>query len=131
MTLPTVSIRHVSHNQLYRCIRVLYDVHHEVCTTPSHQARQAAEFRRMKDGLDGADVLLHFDFSDNFSCSHQESIQSVYWCQSQVSIFTGGSLPQRRRSRDARTDLTDHTKTTIVVYLEYLCSPWQQHPSVE
>ena len=88
MTLPTVSIRQVSHNQLYRCIRVLYDVHHEVCTTPSHQARQAAEFRRMKDGLDGADVLLHFDFSDNFSCSHQESIQSVYWCQSQVSIFT-------------------------------------------
>ena len=50
--------------------------------------KQAAEFRRMKDGLDGADVLLHFDFSENFSCGHQESIQSAYWCQSQVSIFT-------------------------------------------
>ena len=57
---------------------------------PHHliKRRQAAEFRRMKDGLDGADVLLHFDFSGNFSCSHQESIQSAYWCQSQVSIFT-------------------------------------------
>ena len=57
---------------------------------PHHliKRRQAAEFRRMKDGLDGADVLLHFDFSGNFSCSHQESIHSAYWCQSQVSIFT-------------------------------------------
>ena len=88
MTLPTVSIKQVSHNQLYRCIRVLYDVHHEVCTTPSHQAETGSGFRRMKDGLDGADVLLHFDFSGNFSCSHQESIQSAYWCRSQVSIFT-------------------------------------------
>ena len=34
--------------------------------------------------------------------------------------FTSGSLPQRRRSRDAHTDLTDHTNTTIVVYLDYL-----------
>ena len=84
MTLPTVSIRQVSHN-LNVCIRVLYHVHHEVCTTPSHQA----EFRRMKDGLNGADdVLLHFDLSENFFCRHQESIQSAYWCQSQVSIFT-------------------------------------------
>ena len=57
---------------------------------PNHliKRRQAAEFRRMKDGLDGADVLLHFDFSENFSCSYQESFQSAYWCQSQVSIFT-------------------------------------------
>ena len=35
MTLP---IRQVSCNQLCRCIRVLYDLHHEVCTTPSYQA---------------------------------------------------------------------------------------------
>ena len=34
--------------------------------------------------------------------------------------FHSGSLPQRRRSRDAHTDLTDHTNTTIVVYLDYL-----------
>ena len=84
--------------------------------------RQAAEFRRMKDGLDGADVLLHFDFSENFSCSHQESIQSAYWCQSQVFIFT---MAVYRKDTDPEmhaliTDLTDHTKTTIVLYLEYL-----------
>ena len=57
---------------------------------PHHliKRRQAAKFRRVKDRLDGADVLLYFDFSEKFSCSHQESIQSAYWCQSQVSIFT-------------------------------------------
>ena len=57
---------------------------------PHHliKRRQAAEFRPMKDGLDDTDVLLHFDFSENFSCSHQESIQSAYWCQFPVSIFT-------------------------------------------
>ena len=43
--------------------------------------------------------------------------------------FHSGSLPQRRRSRDARTDLTDHTKTTIVVYLEYLLNIYAVHGS--
>ena len=82
----------------------------------------------MKDGLDDADVLLHFDFSENFSCSHQESLQSAYWCQSQV-YFHSGSLQQRRRSRDARTDLTDPTNTTIVVYIEYLLNIYAVHCS--
>ena len=43
--------------------------------------------------------------------------------------FHSGSLPQKRRSRDARTDLTDHTKTTIVVYLEYLLNIYAVHGS--
>ena len=43
--------------------------------------------------------------------------------------FHSGNLPQRRRSRDARTDLTDHTKTTIVVYLEYLLNIYAVHGS--
>ena len=43
--------------------------------------------------------------------------------------FHSGSLPHRRRSRDARTDLTDHTKTTIVVYLEYLLNIYGVHGS--
>ena len=93
--------------------------------------RQAAEFRRMKDGLDGADVLLHFDFSENFSCSHQESIQSAYWCQSKVFIFT---MAVYLKDTDPEmhaliTDLTDHTKTTIVVYLEYLLNIYAVHGS--
>ena len=43
--------------------------------------------------------------------------------------FHSGSLPQRCRSRDARTDRTDHTKTTIVVYLEYLLNIYAVHGS--
>ena len=122
MTLPTVSIRQMSHNQVYRCIRVL--TMYIIKFAPHHliKLRQAAEFRPMKDGLDDADVLLHFNFTENFSCSDQEAIQSAYWCQSQVSIFT---VAVYRKDSDPEmhaliTDLTDHTKTTIVVYLEYL-----------
>ena len=138
MTLPIVSIRQVSHNQLYRCIRVLYDVHHKVCTTPSHQAETGSGVSSyvvyiyiFKDGLDGADVLLHFDFSENFSCSHPESIQSAYWCQSQVFVFT---MAVYRKDTDPEmhaliTDLTDHTKTTIVFYLEYLLNIYAVHGS--
>ena len=85
----------------------------------------------MKDGLDGADVLLHFDFSESFSCSHQESIQSAYWYQSQVSIFT---VAVYRKDTDPEmhaliTDLTNHTKTTIVLYLEYLLNIYAVHGS--
>ena len=101
--------------------------------TPHHliKRKQAVEFRRMKEGLDDADVLLHFDFAENFSCSHQEAIQSAYWCQSQVSIFT---VAVYRKDADPEmraliTDLTDHTKTTIVVYLEYLLNIYAVHGS--
>ena len=139
MTLPTVSIRQVSHNQVYRCIRVLLITMYIMKFAPHHliQRRQAAEFRRMKDGLDDADVLLHFNFLENFSCSHQEAIQSASNTHNASGAsplvpvpgiyFHSGSLPQRRRSRDARTDLTDHTKTTMVVYLEYLLNIYAVH----
>ena len=57
--------------------------------TPHHliKRRQATEFCRMIDGLDDADVLLHFNFSET-SLVVMGAIQSAYWCQSQVSIFT-------------------------------------------
>ena len=70
-----------------------------------------------------------------FYCTLISQKTSPVVFKSRFKVHTGASprylfsQSQRRRSRDASTDLTDHTKTTILVYLEYLLNIDAVHDS--
>ena len=76
----------------------------------------------MKENLCDNDVLIHFDFSENYTCAHQDEVQTAHWNQSQVSIFTV-AVYKSAASPELRaliTNSTDHSKRTVCVYLDYL-----------
>ncbi|KAK2709033.1 hypothetical protein QYM36_014606 [Artemia franciscana] len=55
----------------------LYNVH-----------RQHHEFRKVKETLRGADIVLQFNFAENYAIKQQNEIMSAHWVSTSVSIFT-------------------------------------------
>lgn len=47
--------------------------------------------KSLKETIKESDILLHIDFSENFSCKYFEEIQSIHFGASrkQISIHTG------------------------------------------
>lgn len=50
---------------------------------------QTKLYREMKSELEIGDLLLHFDFSENYTCSSQDAPQSTYWIQNSVNLYCG------------------------------------------
>ena len=66
-------------------------------------------------------ALLQVDFSENYTCQHQDEIQSAHWQQSQVSLFTAavwynGEL----HSKVITSDNLTHSKDTVIAYVDTL-----------
>ncbi|MEE4247337.1 MAG: hypothetical protein V2I33_18150 [Kangiellaceae bacterium] len=91
-------------------------VSHEL--TRRHQSHF---FRAQKEGLDDSEVLVHFDFSENYSCAQQDATQAAYWSQRHVTIFTVGVYRQGEQNMLAIvSDTTDHSKVTVTVLLDLI-----------
>uniref|UniRef100_A0A1I8HH74 SWIM-type domain-containing protein n=1 Tax=Macrostomum lignano TaxID=282301 RepID=A0A1I8HH74_9PLAT len=52
------------------------------------RVHQSAAYRDRKAALAEDEQIFHFDFSENYTCAHQDATQQAYWCQNQVTIFT-------------------------------------------
>lgn len=82
---------------------------------------QSEAFKQHKSNLGETDLILHFDFSENYTCTYQDASQSAYWCQKQVTIFTVGSYLKDQSTMFAYvTDCTDHSKSTVSVLLDMM-----------
>uniref|UniRef100_A0A1I8IAX8 Integrase catalytic domain-containing protein n=1 Tax=Macrostomum lignano TaxID=282301 RepID=A0A1I8IAX8_9PLAT len=85
------------------------------------RVHQSAAYRDRKAALAEDEQIFHFDFSENYTCAHQDATQQAYWCQNQVTIFT---VAVYRKSCSIMlalvSDSTDHTKSTVSVLLSYL-----------
>ena len=73
--------------------------------------------------FDPAFALIQVDFSENYTCTYQDEIQSAHWQQKQVSLFTTaiwfeGKIHPTVLASDNRI----HAKETIGPYIDYLLS---------
>uniref|UniRef100_A0A1I8I8W6 CxC1 domain-containing protein n=3 Tax=Macrostomum lignano TaxID=282301 RepID=A0A1I8I8W6_9PLAT len=88
-----------------------------------HQTKQvqASFFRNQKDALADGELLLHFDFSENYTCSQQDMAQSAYWNQAQVTLFTVAAYwPGGSKMMAIVSDHLHHSKEAISTFLRHL-----------
>ena len=52
---------------------------------------QYKTLRFLRENLDEGEIMIHMDFSENYSCKYQKEIQSVHFSvsQKQISLHTG------------------------------------------
>ena len=52
---------------------------------------QYKTLRFLRENLDEGEIMIHTDFSENYSCKYQKEIQSVHFgaSQKQISLHTG------------------------------------------
>jgi hypothetical protein len=83
--------------------------------------QQAASYRAQKENIGENEAVIHFDFAENYSCSHQDATQAAYWCQNQVTLFTVAVYCRDGMQLHAIiSDCLEHTKVAISVFLAYL-----------
>jgi hypothetical protein len=80
---------------------------------------QAELYRIHRAGIQDDEVLLHFDFSENFVCSAQDQIQGAFYGQHKISIFTAviHSKAIGTKSVVICSDDLDHTKRAVMVFI--------------
>ena len=87
-------------------------------------------------------ALLQVDFSENYTCVHQDEVQSAHWHQSQVTLFTAAIYHTgKEHSKVIVSDNLSHTKETLVAYVDKLLedlppaiqvvSVWSDGPSTQ
>ena len=64
-------------------------------------------------------AVIQVDFSENFTCSAQDEVQSFHWVQPQVSLFTIAAwYSGEHHPMVIVSDNLDHTKQTVVAYMD-------------
>lgn len=81
--------------------------------------RQSEVFESLRE--DGA-AVLQVDFSENFTCAHQDEIQAAHWQPNQITLFPavywqGGNSPV---SYSVISDSLQHDKESVYCYLKSL-----------
>lgn len=92
---------------------------------------QHGVINEMKKTNSDTSVILHMDFSENFSVAAQDEIQSAFFKRKQISIFTavGYVGTQDKISFAIINDDTKHQKEQVFYYIKLiigiLCSTYQ------
>ena len=87
---------------------------------------QAASYNQdressLSDTHDPERAVMQVDFSENFTCVHQDEIQSAHWNQRQVTVFTAATWHSGEiHSSVIASDNLAHTKETLVAYIDKL-----------
>ena len=50
--------------------------------------QQSAFFHEKKANLSQHEAIVQVDFAENYTCRHQDEVQSAHWHQKQVTLFT-------------------------------------------
>lgn len=85
--------------------------------------QQSTAFKEQKEyaSNNGNCKVMHFDFSENYSCAYQEGAQSTYWCQNQVTLFTVAVYQQSKSTMfSIISDKNDHSKVSVTIFLDFL-----------
>ncbi len=68
------------------------------------------------------------DSAENYTCIAQDEVQSAHWNQGQVTLFTTVVwVNEKVLSHVVISNYMHHTKTVIVVFLDYLLESLSPH----
>ena len=82
---------------------------------------QSKVYKQQRANMDPHQALIQVDFSENFTCGHQDKIQSAHWHQNQISLFTAAIWHSGNiNSTVLVSDNLVHSKDTILAYLDKL-----------
>ncbi|KAJ6642948.1 hypothetical protein Bhyg_07904 [Pseudolycoriella hygida] len=77
---------------------------------------------------DKTTAVMQIDFAENYKCIYQDEAGNAHWNQSQVSLFTAAIwVHDKMKSYSVVTDDSDHTKRTIVPYIDRLFEELPKH----
>lgn len=79
---------------------------------------QKTHFKNLRDSLDDYSAVFQFDFAENFCLKQQREIQSAYFTNQQVSIFTAVAWVKGAiESFAIVSDTLSHDKVAVFTYL--------------
>ena len=99
-------------------------------TFPAHQFRamwQNSQMRECIQNLDPKHVVCVHDYSENYTCQHQDQIQSLYFSQTQVSVHV--TVLHRHAVPDLDGETSTESDPVIVTEHLYVISPDVKHDS--
>ena len=90
---------------------------------------QYVEIRKLKENLPLNHVVAQLDFSENYTCTSMEEVQSAYWNQSMVTLhpvviyyksIEDGKETLHHKSFTIISDELSHTASTVFAFLKQL-----------
>ena len=84
--------------------------------------KQACFMNETTRSVDGVNIGLQVDFSENASLNHQDEIQSVHWSHAQATLFTAYAWVDSAvtESYVIVSDELRHTKLSVYTFMETL-----------
>ena len=86
---------------------------------------QAKYFESKIENLQEDEAVVQVDFSENYTCKHQDEIQTAHWSQEQVTIFPVAiwtiSDEQNQKTCSSHVFVTDdrsHDKKAVAVFMD-------------
>ena len=100
--------------------------------------KQSSYFEERKSNLQVEEAIVQVDFAENYSCKHQDEIQSPHWNQQQITLFTVAVWTINEanditcESHVIVSDDLEHEKTSVVVFMSTVLETLvkQKHPEV-
>lgn len=89
---------------------------------------QSEFFEKKKANIPGNEAIVQIDFSENYTCRHQDEVQAAHWDQEQVTIFPvvvwtkNGCTSHAIISDDLR-----HDKQSVTVFLDRILQDICKH----
>lgn len=89
---------------------------------------QSKYFEDLKENVSSSNVVIQVDYSQNFSISFQDEIQSAHWSKEQLSVFTAHVWLSDSTSKSFAfvSDDSRHNKYTVNACLERLFTTLQR-----
>ena len=101
--------------------------------------QQSSYFNETLKNLNEEECVIQVNFAENYSCSHQDEIQTAHWSQEQVTLFTVAVWTKPvdcsdlvRESYAHVSDDTDPDKKSVTAFLWHVINHFVKgkHPSV-
>lgn len=84
---------------------------------------QSNHFQTKLLSIPKGSAVIQVDFSENYTIQHQGEIQSAYWNQNQLTVFTICVwMHKEQKSMVFVSDDLDHDKTSVCVYMHKVLS---------
>lgn len=101
--------------------------------------QQSKYFEEKLTHLDQEEAVVQVDFAENYTCKHQDEVQSAHWNQEQVTLFTVAiwtKCPSGDNVCETHVIISDemaHDKTSVAVFMSTILSEFvkEKHPDVK
>lgn len=86
--------------------------------------KQSSAFQKRKQNVDGKNIVLQGDFSENASLLEQNEIQSAHWHHKQATLFVCYAWIEKQKEQGIVlvSDCLDHSKLSIYKYVDFILS---------